>query len=148
MSQREATTLAVELAFAGDMLERIRAAGGRFHERAYLFMLGAIEYLQTRLPERRHVTGQELAWACRDLAIEQYGLMAHTVLTYWGISSTRDLGEIVFTLVDVRLLAAQPEDRPDDFHEVFDFANAFSALYVWRGIAERRNEASIPPEEQ
>ena len=38
--------------------------GGAYHERAYLFVLATIEYLQSRLEVRRHVSGAELAWAC------------------------------------------------------------------------------------
>jgi len=44
-----------ELQFAEDVLARIRARGGQYHERSYLFVLAAIEYLQTRLDARRHV---------------------------------------------------------------------------------------------
>lgn len=136
-----------ELALASDLLARIRAVGGEYHERAYLFVLGGIEYLQTRLPARRHVSGAELALACRDLALDQYGLMARTVLEHWGVRSTRDIGRIVFTLVEVRLLSAEPEDREEDFHDVFDFQNAFSASYAWRCVPPPRREASTPPEE-
>ena len=52
-----------ELQFADDVLARIRARGGQYHERGYLFVLATIEYLQSRLEARRHVSGAELAWA-------------------------------------------------------------------------------------
>ena len=61
-----------ELQFADDVMARIRAKGGAYHERAYLFVLATIEYLQSRLEMRRHVSGAELAWACRDFAREQF----------------------------------------------------------------------------
>ena len=57
-----------QLQFAEDVLARIRARGGQYNERAYLFVLATIEYLQSRLEARRHVSGAELAWACRDFA--------------------------------------------------------------------------------
>ncbi len=139
--------MVVELSLATDVLNKIRASGGQFHERAYLFVLGAIEYLQTQLPERRHVSGPELALACRDLAIEQYGLLAQTVLGHWGIRCSRDLGSIVFALVEIQLLSTQPEDRETDFDNVFDFDDAFAASYVWRGVPGWGTEASIPPED-
>lgn len=124
----------IELHFADEVLARIRAREDRFHERAYLFMLGAIEYLQCRLPERRHVSGQELALACRDLALEQYGLMAGTVLRHWGLTATRDFGSIVYTLVDINLLTTQSGDRVEDFEDVFDFDDVFESQYAWRGV--------------
>ncbi len=115
-------------------LERLRAIDGRYHERAYLFVLAALEAAQRKLPTRRHLSGAELAWACRDLALEQFGLLAHTVLTHWGVLATEDLGAIVFLLIDVGLLARQPSDRLEDFEHVYDFAEVFRAGYPWPGL--------------
>jgi uncharacterized repeat protein (TIGR04138 family) len=123
-----------ELQFADDVLARIRARGGQYHERGYLFVLAAIEYLQSRLEVRRHVTGAELAWACRDFAREQFGLLAPHVLAHWGVTRTDDFGRIVFTLVDVGLLVTQPGDQEGDFDGVYDFASAFGDVYGWPGV--------------
>ncbi len=122
-----------DLQFSAEMLARLRAGGDRFDERAYLFVLASIEYLQTRLEARRHVSGEELAWCCRDFAILQYGPMAQTVLEHWGIRRTDDLGRIVFALVEVGLLVTQPGDREEDFAGRFDFAEAFGEAHVWPG---------------
>ena len=107
---------------------------GRYNERAYLFVLAALEYAQGRLPARRHLSGGELAWACRDFALEQFGLLAPTVLTYWGVEATEDFGRIVFMLIDVGLLARQDSDRIEDFDQVYDFAEAFGSGYRWPGV--------------
>jgi uncharacterized repeat protein (TIGR04138 family) len=124
-----------ELAFAEGVIERLRARGGRqFDERAYLFVLSAIEYLQGRLDARRHVSGAELAEACRTFAQSQYGLLARDVLGCWGITSTADFGRIVYALVEIGLLVTQPHDREGDFVDVYDFADAFEDGYEWRGI--------------
>lgn len=123
-----------EVQFAADVLARIQAREERYHERAYLFVLAAIEFLQARLPERRHVSGAELACACRDLALRQYGLLAPAVLAHWGVVTTRDFGRIVFTLIDVKLLSAQPTDRLEDFDAVYAFDEAFSPTQVWAGV--------------
>jgi len=123
-----------DLQFADDVLARIRARGGPYHERAFLFMLATIEYLQSRLSARRHVTGGELAWACRDFAREQFGLLAPHVLAHWGITRTEDFGRIVFTLVEVGLLVTQAGDQEGDFERVYDFADAFGDVYKWSGV--------------
>jgi uncharacterized repeat protein (TIGR04138 family) len=123
-----------ELQFADDVMARIRASGGSYHERGYLFVLATIEYLQSRLEARRHVTGAELAWACRDFAREQFGLMAPQVLQHWGITRTEDIGRIVFTLVEVGLLVTQPGDQESDFEAVYQFADAFGDVYPWQGV--------------
>lgn len=122
-----------DLQFSPEMLARIRAREGGYHERAYLFVLASVEYLQARLAARRHVSGEELAWCCRDFAIQQYGPMARAVLDHWGIRRTDDLGRIVFTLVEVGLLVTQPGDREEDFAGRFDFADAFGEAHVWQG---------------
>jgi uncharacterized repeat protein (TIGR04138 family) len=123
-----------DLQFADDVMARIRARGGQFHERGYLFVLGTIEFLQTNLEARRHVSGAELAWACRDFARKQYGLLAPGVLAHWGITRTEDIGRIVFTLVDVGLLVTQPGDSESDFDSVYQFPDAFGDSYEWQGL--------------
>jgi uncharacterized repeat protein (TIGR04138 family) len=124
-----------EVQFAEDVLARIRRREKRYHERGYLFVLAAIEFLQERLPQRRHVSGSELAWACRDLALQQYGLTARTVLGHWGIRTTRDIGEMVYALVEVSLLSTQPGDRVEDFEGVYDFTDALGPDRVWARVA-------------
>ena len=123
-----------DLQFADDVMGRIRARGGRYNERAYLFLLGTIEFLQSRLEVRRHVTAAELAWACRDFALQQYGLLAPVVLAHWGITRTEDLGRIVYTLVEVGLLVTQPGDHESDFNAVYEFTDAFGESYDWQGL--------------
>jgi uncharacterized repeat protein (TIGR04138 family) len=124
-----------ELAFRDGVMDRIRLREPRFHEHAYLFVLSSLEYCQARLPERRHLTGRELLDGCRGLAIERYGLLARTVLEFWGVTCTADFGDVVFTLVDLGLLQSQPTDSRDDFVDVYDFADAFDRDYPWKVAA-------------
>ncbi len=118
-------------------LAEIRRRDGKYNERAYVFVLAALEFAQTRLTARRHLSGVELAWACRDFALEQFGMLASAVLTHWGIHTTEDFGEIVFMLIDVGLLARQPSDRLEDFEQVYAFADVFKAGagYRWPGVS-------------
>ncbi len=120
-----------ELAFRDGVMERIRMREPRFDERAYLFVLGALEFYQQRLTERRHISGRELALACRDLALERFGVMAGLVLEHWGVHSSADFGDIVFVLVDLELLMSQDTDTRDEFVGVFDFDLAFAKDYPW-----------------
>lgn len=125
-----------ELSFRDGIMDRIRLRERRYDERAYLFVLAALEFCQQRLEERRHITGQELAEGCRDLALERFGVMSKLVLEHWGIRSTADIGHIVFALVELRMLLSQPNDTLADFEDVFDFNHAFERDYPWcAGIA-------------
>jgi uncharacterized repeat protein (TIGR04138 family) len=123
-----------ELIFRDEIRDRIRMRESRFDQRAYLFVLAALEYCQQRLTERRHITGRELALACRDLALEHYGVLARHVLEHWGVRSTADLGDIVFTLVELELLMSQPTDTREEFIGVYDFDQAFDREYPWCGV--------------
>jgi len=120
-----------ELAFRDGIMDRIRLRERRYDERAYLFVLAALEYCQQRLTERRHITGQELAQGCRDLALERFGVMSKLVLEHWGIRETADIGHVVFALVDLGMLLSQPNDTPEDFADVFTFDQAFERDYPW-----------------
>ncbi|MFZ5830643.1 MAG: Minf_1886 family protein [Planctomycetota bacterium] len=73
----------------------------------------------------RHVSGQDLCEAIRQLAIEQYGYMAKTVLNSWGIHNTGDFGEIVFSLIRIGQMRKTASDRREDFENVYDFDSAF-----------------------
>ena len=120
-----------ELTFRDGIMDRIRLRERRYDERAYLFVLAALEYCQQKLPERRHISGAELAEGCRDLALERFGVMSRLVLEHWGIRQTADIGHIVFTLVDLGMLLSQPTDSREDFEGVFDFERAFERDYPW-----------------
>lgn len=122
-----------ELAFRDGIMDRIRLRESRYDERAYLFVLSALEFSQQRLPERRHISGRELSLACRDLALDRFGVMARIVLDSWGVKSTSDLGDVVFALVDLGLLMSQPTDTREEFAEVFAFDRAFEREYPWCG---------------
>lgn len=132
--------MSTQLEFADELLARIRARAGRYDERAFLFVLAALEFEQRRLPERRHISGTELSRACRDFALEQYGLLARPVLEHWGIRRTADIGTIVYTLIDAGLLVRRDEDRQEDFEDVFTFGDAFEHGYRWNAWREDLQE--------
>lgn len=112
-------------------MDRIRLRESRYDEQAYLFVLSALEYSQSRLDARRHITAAELARSCRELALERFGLMSRVVLETWGIRATSDLGEIVFTLVELGFLVKQPNDTREEFADLYDFEAAFVRDYPW-----------------
>jgi uncharacterized repeat protein (TIGR04138 family) len=51
--------------------------------------------------------------------------MVPTLLDFWGIRCTRDIGEIVFLLIEEGAFSQSPEDSIEDFENVYDFAEAF-----------------------
>ena len=127
-----------ELVLAEGLMEHLRKRYPCYHDTAYLFVLSGLHYTIDRLGEARHITGRELTEGCRDLALERYGPMARSVLEFWGIRSTRDLGELVFALVECGVLVKQETDDLDDFDGIFDFVEAFEHQYPWSAPREMR----------
>ncbi len=76
----------------------------------------------------RNISGTDLCWSLRDLALEKWSVLAPLVLDHWGISRTDDFGAIVFDLVDHGHLQKEERDSRDDFVNVFDFASSFETL--------------------
>ena len=124
-----------DLAFRDGIMDQIQLRETRFHERAYLFVLTALEYRQANLPKRRHITGRELAESVRDLALEKFGVMGRLVLDHWGVRTSADVGDVVFTLVECGFLISQPTDSRDDFVDVVDFDRVFEHEYPWASVA-------------
>jgi uncharacterized repeat protein (TIGR04138 family) len=120
-----------ELQFAEEVLDQLQEKHPRFHAKAYLFLLSALQEVMQGLDEPRHISGAELADGVRRLALCRFGPLSRTVLEHWGIQSTEDLGDIVFALVDCGILIRQEGDSRDDFRDVFDFEQAFEQDYPW-----------------
>lgn len=74
----------------------------------------------------RHVSGEELCWGLRDFAIQQYGLLARTLLKRWHIRESADFGHIVFAMVENNLMLKTDDDTIEDFRNIFDFDEVFS----------------------
>lgn len=115
----------------------------RYHSDAYEFVFEALRYTQEMLErcpeaidfegefddESAHITGQELLAGIRVYAQEQFGLMARIVFSTWGITRTEDFGRMVFELVDEGRMRKTDRDDIGDFHEVYDFTEAFDRDY-------------------
>ena len=106
-------------------LDDLVARDRRYHREAYTFVLATLHDTVGRLARPRHVSGQELLEGLRRYALDQYGPMARAMLNAWGIHATEDIGEIVFNLVDVRLLGKSATDSKDDFKTLYAFDEAF-----------------------
>lgn len=113
-------------------IEKVMKRHKRYKFEAYSFVMAGLHHTVSKLPKPRHVTGAELLLGIRDYALEQFGPMARTVLHYWGIRKTLDFGKIVFALIEVGILRKQPEDKLEDFENVFDFKKAFDDDYEFK----------------
>jgi len=113
-----------------EVLEKILEQDPRFAREAYHFTREALDFTQKLVSREnkgavRHVTGQELLDGIRQYALQQYGPMAMMLLEEWGVRSSADFGEIVFNMVENKLLAKTEKDTREDFRNGYDFTEAF-----------------------
>lgn len=109
-----------------EKIEKVVEENKPYTLEAFKFVLDALHETVTVLDKPRHVSGQELLEGIRLYAVKEYGPLAKTVLNYWGIFETEDFGKIVFLLVEIGLLRKQPEDKIEDFRNVYNFDQAFA----------------------
>jgi uncharacterized repeat protein (TIGR04138 family) len=135
-----------------DLVEQIRLQDKRYKPDAYEFVLQGLTFTQKKFKKpalnnakhstgQAHVSGRELASGLRDFAIDQYGALAPRVLAYWGINQTEDFGNIVFSLIEKKLLSKTDQDCLEDFAAVYDFKTAFSNILANSVIAGLKGKA-------
>jgi len=113
-------------------LDEIARADGRYSPAAFRFVYEGLEYtVKNVVQERGHVSGQTLCEGLRLMALEQYGRLAWLVLRTWRVKTTRDFGEIVYTLIDHEWMSTQPADTIDDFNGVYDFQTVFRDQFAF-----------------
>ena len=112
-----------------NILEIICTNDLRYKLDAYEFVMEALSYTQKKFQRTKHVNGLELLEGMKELLLSKYGPMALTVLNHWGIQATDDFGNIVFNLVENKVLSKSEEDNLDSFRNVYDFYEVFDRGY-------------------
>ncbi len=98
----------------------------RYRIGGYEFVLNGMEFYITSIGEKRHVKGRELSRGLLLFAQKQFGPLAKTVLNYWGITTIRDIGNIVYNMIDLGIMTKRPDDSIEDFYEEFDIDSYFN----------------------
>ncbi|MFH1995893.1 MAG: Minf_1886 family protein [Candidatus Omnitrophota bacterium] len=106
-------------------IEKICEKDRRYKADSYEFVMQALNYTQSSLKKKGHVSGGELLEGIRKYGMEQFGPLAKTVFEHWGVRETEDFGEIVFQLVDNKILNKTDGDSIDDFRSVYNFEDVF-----------------------
>ena len=119
----------------------------RFDPHAYFFLKDALDFTLKRIAEGnsgqpRHVSGPELVTGLRDLALEQFGPMAATLMHEWGVRQCGDIGDMVFHLIEEQIFGKQDSDRQEDFAGNFDLEESLRAPFIPQS---RRRPAAASP---
>lgn len=116
-------------------IEAIAEANGSFRPEAYLFVLEALERAVQGLPQRQHITGEDLLDSIKLLGQDRFGVMTTDVFAAWGVHSTLDFGRVVFHLVSGGVLSKRDQDSLKDFIDKYDFRQVFEEEYFLRNEA-------------
>ncbi len=104
------------------------AAATSYSPEAYLFVLQGLEFAKQHVRHARqggHIDAVDLCWCVHDLAMHRFGDTARLQLENWNLKTTRDFGEVVYSLVEAGLMRAGDDDLIEDFDNVFEFADQF-----------------------
>jgi len=113
-----------------EVVELVIEKDPRYTKEAYIFLKEALEF--TIKQKRRgkseagsHVDATELLDGFRQLALKEFGPMVMTVLDYWSIAASEDVGYMVFNLIDAGVFGKTESDSVDDFRDALNFRTAF-----------------------
>ena len=132
-----------------EVLDQIVAQDPRYQREAYSFVREALDFTQQMASKSnrnlvRHISGKELLEGIRQYGLAQYGPMLHFLLTDWGICRCEDFGEIVFNLVQHRVLQKTQQDSRKDFQDGYDFFTAFQVPFLPSRQAAKVNQPLRP----
>lgn len=114
----------------------------RYDGQAYFFLKDSLDFTLKRFAEvnrgqGRHVSGKELLEGYRDFALEQFGPMGATLMDEWGITECRDVGNMVFQMIEEQVFGKQDSDKPEDFDEAFDFRKSLREPFLPKGKTKK-----------
>ncbi len=125
------------MSLAREELHDFLRSRGPYPLEAYEFLQQGLQHTVERLSQGQaaqsvepfrggHISGQQLCFGLRDLAISRYGFLAPVVLRHWGVDRTMDFGTMVYTLIEAGLMSRNEQESLEDFGSVYEFEEAFS----------------------
>jgi uncharacterized repeat protein (TIGR04138 family) len=118
------------------IIDQICEKDPRYKCEAYEFLMEALAFTQKKFKRSKHVSGEELLEGIKQILMQKFGPLTLLVLNHWGIVRTEDFGNIVFNLVDNKVLSKDSEDNIDSFQNGYDFTEVFDQGY--RKLLEKR----------
>jgi uncharacterized repeat protein (TIGR04138 family) len=117
---------------AQQLLQDLCKRDQRYPFEAYEFLYAALGYVQHERMKQglikeeteKHLTGQQLAEGYKDLAVQEFGMLAPTVFQAWNIRKTDDIGQMVYNLININMMSKTETDRLEDFSNVYEIPKA------------------------
>jgi len=118
-----------------EAVNEIAKSDSRYNTAAYVHLKDGLDFTINRIKENekgttRHVDALELLEGIRDYSIEEYGPMAATLLTEWGINTCDDIGEMVYQLIDCGMFGKQESDTREAFANPFNLISSLEEPFI------------------
>ena len=114
------------LDYGKDSFGDIIAKDPRYSPRAYTLLADVLDYLFSK---DGHVSAADRLDEFRERTLDLFGPMSLCVLNEWGLTCTKDVGEMMFNMVESRRINQEDGDTAECFADVYDFEEAFHAPY-------------------
>jgi len=116
------------------VLDAVLEKDVRYARPAYVFVQRALHFYREKYTTEEgmgHIRGPELLLGVRELAVDEFGPMARSVLNSWGLDAGEDVGEIVYNLIQAGLMSKTDEDKKEDFSRVMKFDDSLDTEAGW-----------------
>ena len=112
---------------ANQKFKELRQKYKDYTDESYHFAYEVLDYtLKNLAKSTKHLTSHELLEGYRSYAIDKFGCLAKTVLNNMGIKKTKDIGNIIFQLIEFELMGKQERDKREEFDNFYDFNVVFN----------------------
>ena len=121
----------MQLSNFSEVINAILSKDSRYRAEAYCLLRDVLHLAFKRRKKSRkekpslHVSHIELLNEFRTYVLKEFGPMGITVLHSWGIKNADDIGQMVFHLIEMGVLAKTEKDQLDAFAKGLDFQEAF-----------------------
>ena len=115
-----------------DAVEQILQKNEYYPADAYFFIRAALDATveKCRKPaENPHLSAEELYFGFCAYALEEYGPLALAVMEQWNITTSSDVGNLVYNLIEVGVFGKQDGDRQEQFDNLTPVSLLLDAPY-------------------
>lgn len=88
---------------------------GKYAPDAYEFVTNCVFEQSDSMNPPRHLSALEVVQGIQKKLSADFGCLAGEVTAFWQMQTSNDVGEIVFDLIDLRILNAAEDDKRSDF---------------------------------
>ncbi len=128
-----------------DAVESILARHPEYRAEAYSFLRQALDAASEQFRKSKsspHLSAEELYLGAVSHALEEYGPLARLVLARWGIVHSRDIGAVVYNLIEAGVFGKQEGDTQEQFDDLPLLSALLDAPFISAASSQPTTSAS------